>query len=170
MASRKLLSRGVASVEAVLVLPLFVIFFVSLFYVRDLVVARQSAEAKTRTCVWLYSNENCDRVPPGCEQTLLALRAAAEKVDGRIESALSGASIWPISIIVSNILEPVLRAAFGKAVAANTPLTYQRPPLYGGDTGVATGSYYLACNITPKTERDIVKEAWDDILDALWPG
>jgi hypothetical protein len=52
--------RGAASAEAVVVLPIFIVLFISLFYVRDQVLAKQAAQERARTCAWLYSWNNCE--------------------------------------------------------------------------------------------------------------
>jgi hypothetical protein len=63
--------------------------------------------------------------------------------------------------IVSKVLSPALDAAFGRALDANTQQSYERPPLYGGGTQSASGSYHLACNLTRETPLDVVKDAWN---------
>lgn len=67
-------ARGAASVEAVVVLPVFLILFISLFYVRDQVLARQATQEQARTCAWLYSANNCEfdanSMPAYCDGVL----------------------------------------------------------------------------------------------------
>jgi len=152
------LSRGAASVEAVIVLPVLIILFVSVFYVRNQVLARQAAERQARTCAWAYSMNNCSAVPPGCSAQIVS---AAGPLGGKIEGKLSKASGGIAGPVVNDVLDPVLRAAFGKALDAKSQVPYERPAIYGGGTQTASGGYHLACNLTTETLEYVGKDAWD---------
>ena len=155
--------RGTASVEAVIVLPVFIIIFVSVFYVRGQVFSRQAAETKARTCAWAYSMKNCSEIPPGCEGVLQVVSGAGQ-VDGKIEKALSGATGGLVGPVIAKVLEPALKAAFGRSLDASTQESYQRPALYGGGTATSSGSYHLACNLTPETALEVAKDAWNTLM------
>ncbi len=58
--------RGAAGVEAVVILPFFVLLFLGLFFLREAFLEKQRLQAKARTCAWLYSQNGCNVVPPGC--------------------------------------------------------------------------------------------------------
>ncbi len=154
-------SRGTASVEAVVVLPVLIILFVSVFYVRNQVFARQAAESKARACAWAFSMNNCDdhKIPVGCEG-LVGVVSAAGPLNDQVEKALSKATGGIAGSIVTNVLEPVLGAAFGQALDANTKFSYERPALYGGGTQSAHGGYHLACNLAPETLSQVAMDAW----------
>lgn len=147
-------------VEAVVVLPVLIILFVSVFYVRSQVLARQTAESKARACAWAYSMNNCNAIPPGCEQLVRAVDAAGPLND-KIEEKLSNVSGGIAGPLVSSILRPMLDAALGRAVDANTEISYDRPALYGGGTQSAHGGYRLACNLTPETLEQVGMDAWN---------
>jgi hypothetical protein len=147
-------------VEAVVVLPVFIIIFVSVFYIRSQVLSRQAAESKARTCAWAYSMKNCNEIPPGCEGVLQVVSGAG-RVDDKIEGALSSATGGLVGPVIAKVLEPALKAAFGRALDARTQKSYERPTLYGGGTATTSGSYHLACNLTPETPLDVAKDAWN---------
>jgi hypothetical protein len=157
---RRYSCRGAASVEAVVVLPVFVIIFVSVFYIRGQVLSRQAAESKARTCAWAYSVKNCNEIPPGCESVLQVVSGAGQ-VDDKIEEKLAKAKAGIVAPVIAKILEPALKAAFGRALDARTQQFYERPALYGGGTATSSGSYHLACNLTPETPLDVAKDAWN---------
>jgi hypothetical protein len=147
-------------VEALVVLPVLIILFVSVFYVRNQVLARHAAESKARACAWAFSMNNCNAVPPGCDELVRVVRAGGplgKKVGDALDDATGGFA----GPIVTKVLKPVLDAAFGKALDANTQFSYERPVLYGGGTQSAHGGYYLACNLAPETLMDVAKDAWD---------
>ena len=153
--------RGAASAEAVIVLPIFVLLFISLFYVRDQVVARQAAQRQARTCAWLYSWNNCDKdaLPPECQAIVTdetffndATTALSEKLGGGL-----------VGDAVKEILDPVLEAAFGKALDAQVSKEIPRPAMYGGKTQSITARYRLACNLKPTTAPEVVKDAFSRI-------
>src|ERR1700690_2403507 len=112
-------ARGAAMVEAVVVLPVLIILFVSVFYVRNQVLARQAAESKARACAWAFSMNNCNAVPPGCDG-LVRVVSAAGPLGKKVGDALNNATGGIAGPIVTNVLKPLLDAAFGQALDANT--------------------------------------------------
>ena len=157
--------RGVASVETVIVLPVFIIAFASVFYVRNVVTAKQAAESKARTCAWLYSAANCDRsaLTPECAEVLQDTSNAGSLVDP-IKKELNRARITPIDQVITSVLDPIVEAVFGSGVNARVSTEYERPPIYGGGRGTAIASYHLACNVERRTITDVAREAWDAIF------
>ena len=78
---RRRASRGVATVEAVVALPVLVLLFIAVFFFRDLAGARHEAATKARSCAWLYSANNCTTVPAGCEGVLTDTTAVGDASD-----------------------------------------------------------------------------------------
>ncbi len=178
MKSRPSNQRGVATVEAVVVLPVFVIIFISLFYVRDIAVAKQAAEEHARTCAWLYSAQDCEgAVPAGCDDVLTdapapsviapdvdkafhdgldALEQGAK--DGKAPSSAKGGKL--VSGAIAPLVGSALEAAFGRAIDANTDHPVTRPALFGGGQRAIQGRYHLACNLHPTTPGEVAKDAW----------
>ena len=154
--------RGTATFEAVIVLPVLVILFVSVFYVRSQVLARQASESKARTCAWAYSMNNCNSDPPGCEGLVRVVRESGPIAD-KVSQAAGKATGGVAGPVVKRVLSPAIDAAFGRALDSSTQQSYERPPLYGGGTESASGSYHLACNLTPETPLDVAKDAWNTL-------
>jgi hypothetical protein len=156
-------SRGAASAEAVVVLPVFIIIFASVLYVRSQVLSRQAAETKARACAWAFSTNNCGAIPPGCEDIVRKVDGAAGVVD-EIEKDLLSARGGLVGPVVAKVIEPALKCAFGSALDANTKQSYQRPSLYGGGTATASGSYHLACNLAHETLIEVANDAWKSLF------
>jgi hypothetical protein len=166
------LVRGAASVEAVIVLPLLVLLFVAVSYTRTSVVERQQVQAQARTCAWLYSANNCDAIPPGCDGVLTSgvsngragqIFQQAIKDSGQGRSQPGGA----IGSIVEDLMKKVLDEALGRALDSNARTQVERPGLLGGGTVTAMGHYHLVCNLKPQQPTDIVSDVWNGINKAL---
>jgi hypothetical protein len=157
----RLRRRGAASVEAVIVLPIFVLLFISLFYVRDQVVARQATQSQARTCAWLYSWNNCDKsaLSPEC-QAVVTDEAFFNDATAELSEKLGGGLVGDA---LKGILDPVLEAAFGRALDAQVSKEIPRPAIYGGKTQNVSGSYHLACNLKPTTAPEVARDAWSRI-------
>jgi hypothetical protein len=160
-------SRGAATVETVIVLPVFVLLFVSLLYVRDQAVEKQRAEMQARTCAWLYSSNNCSEIPPGCEGILRESKGGARNSeidqamqDGRRRVEQDPDAGGLIGSVMGSLLGPALEEAFGRSVVAETHSEVERPGLYGGGTKSLSTSYELSCNLTPRDPDKVATDAW----------
>lgn len=163
--------RGAASVEAVVSLPILVLLLVSAIHLRELMVGKQAAEMRARSCAWLYSADSCRHIPPGCEGVLAAGRQAsgtpsvsAALAEGRrrVERKQKGEIVSSmLASLVGGVLE-----GFGRSLDAHVTHDVARPPLLGGDTAVVAGRYHLPCNLSPTTLVDTAKQAWE-IFDPL---
>lgn len=154
-------ARGAASVEAVIVVPIFILLFISLFYVRDQVIARQAAQRQARTCAWLYSWNNCDKsaLPPECQQVVTDEATFNDASTGLSEKLGGGV----VGDALKAILDPVLEAAFGRSLDAQVSKEIVRPAIYGGKVQSVTGRYHLACNLKSTTAPEVAKDAWSRI-------
>lgn len=156
--------RGAASVEAVVVLPVFIVLFISLFYVRDQVLAKQAAQERARTCAWLYSWNNCQfdekLMPAECDRKATEAPIGADAAEAVTEK-LTGDGFF--KDIVSGMLDEALEAAFGRATDVKISREVTKPALYGGKTQALTGEYHLACNLKPTTAPEVAKDAWSRV-------
>jgi hypothetical protein len=164
------LTRGAASVEAVVALPVFIILFIGVIFVRDLTGAKLEADAEARRCAWQYSSNGCTAVPPGCDHYVHtgsmgldnpdvggALNSAKDRIsNGNLQAAI-------LTSLTKVVLEP-LTDAFTKNLEVSMPIDRQRPRLFGGGTSRVIGKYHLACNLESKTQDDIINQAWDFLI------
>ena len=160
---RRRRSRGAASVEAVIVIPFFILVFVSLLYVRDQAVGKQTAEMHARTCAWLYSANDCSEIPADCQDVLTphsgvsASEAESALGDGARRLTSQGGVV---ESVVRPLIMPALQAAFGRSVDATVSREVERPGAYGGGMKIVTGRYHLACNLEHTTPIEVVEDAW----------
>lgn len=68
--TKRLRQRGATMVEAVVVLPFFIMLFVSSLFVTRRYLAVQAAQSQARSCAWQYSASSCINIPPGCAAKL----------------------------------------------------------------------------------------------------
>jgi len=163
--------RGVASVEALVVLPFFSVLFFGLVYYGATIVAQADAEGEARSCAWQYSMENCDTVPPGCgsarfsdapgkasdDAVAAALSAGEEKLGGQPNGG-------GVVSVIEQRLGSALRDVFGRAKEVDSSRTVARPPLFGGRSITVTGRYRLACNLSPQTAESVADAAWKRLM------
>jgi hypothetical protein len=150
-------------VEAVIALPLFIVIFVGVLYVRDLVLVHQRAEGEARTCAWLYSETSCTEIPPGCAGivgTPSGTRTSEEA--GLVRRVTEGLTTMPAPIggAVNDLIEPAVAAAFGRSVTATARRDISRPVLLGGGEKEVSASYGLPCNLAPQTPEQVAADAW----------
>lgn len=145
-----------------MVLPVFVLLFVSLFYVRNQVLTRQAAQERARTCAWLYSANSCDKdqLPRECQDVVTDVPLAADAAK-TVTDKLTGDGFF--QDVVSGLIDSALETAFGSAFDVKVQREVARPDLFGGDTQTVSGEYHLACNLKPRTKLDIAKDAWSRV-------
>lgn len=176
MKNRRRAQRGAAAVEAVIVLPVFVIVLLGLFYVRDQAIATQQAEQQARSCAWLWAAQACEGpIPAGCEGKGLLTRDDAPDMPppdlqgqldeqlGRIEQGrdVSGGDV--VMGIVGPTLGNALEAAFGNATVAKTSRQVSHSPLFGPGQKTVNGRYRMACNLHPTALEEVAKNAWNKL-------
>jgi hypothetical protein len=157
-------ARGAASVEAVVVLPIFLVLFISVFYVRDQVLTKQAAQERARTCAWLYSANNCEfdekLMPAECKDVVVEAPIGSDAAKAATDK-LTGDGFF--HDVVSKLIDTALEDAFGRAIDVKVQREVARPTLYGGKSTTLSGDYHLACNLKPKTKLDVATDAWSRV-------
>jgi len=62
--------RGVAMLEALMVLPVLWILALGVPFVRDRYLSQQRAALQARRCAWEHAINGCRSIPNGCEEAL----------------------------------------------------------------------------------------------------
>lgn len=172
---RRARTRGAASVEAVIVLPFFVMLFVGLLYVRDRALGKQSAELTARTCAWMYSANNCSfkndadhqvRVPPECEAFLRKKRGSGEfdleaAAGDQARRLVEGQGLDSIERMVFEVLNPLITEAFHRVGEAKAEAVIDRPRMFGGGEVAVPGRYQLPCNLEPADLAGQARSLWN---------
>lgn len=173
---RRSCTRGAASVEAVIVLPLFVILFVGIFWIRDRQEAMLIADQEARRCAWTYSALGCDdrHIPDGCAvrdadlQLKGDLSIPYESVSTSVRSMATNQGDLGLGNFVKNLILDNVVARLGQVLTHNTEATKnlerERPELFGGGQSIVSGKYRLACNLKGHTPEALLDEAWDKLM------
>jgi len=180
-------SRGAASIEAVIVLPVFVILFVGIFFVRDLHASKLRADEQARRCAWLYSAAGCEGpAPDGCNMSpaspvyddfLSSIKSNVETMANNArETRSNGGSVKDVSSglehdikqILFKIVNTQVLARLGSVLTssyeADRALERERPNLFGGGVTEIHGRYRLACNLKHTTPEEVVRNAWSKVI------
>lgn len=170
---RRRQQRGVAMLEAVIVIPVLLLLWVSLYYLADQFISRQSAAMTARSCAWLYSANNCREVPAGCGDFLQESRGSAEVSpdvndaleDGAEEALQGGDAKGIVGAVVGKLVAGPLMEAFTRSVDATVTKDVQQPAAYGGGVKKVAGRYHLACNLEPTTPEQMAQDAWSSLVE-----
>lgn len=167
--------RGAAMVEALVVLPVFVLLFVGILYLKDLWLQAQQVDQQARTCAFLYSQSGCqeDQLPRACrgvvhvgdlpegnpqsvEQEMKAI--------GR-EASSAGDARGVVETVVAEVLSGAIAAAFAKTGVAETEGAVDKPSLLGGEQAFVHRKVHLACNLVPRERQTLAEEIWDIVAN-----
>lgn len=170
--------RGTAMVEGVIVLPVFLLLFVGVFYLRDMVTRRQALDTLARSCAWRYADNGCEVIPDDCAEDNLLQKTPFEGNDQgeewitgqgddlreSIKSAEGGTDGDKVVDAVWGIVSQALEETFTKAATATPQGTLKPPALIGGEEKVVTSHFQLSCNLKPVTAKSLVMEAWQGVM------
>jgi hypothetical protein len=158
-------------VEAVIVIPVLLLLWISLYYAGGLVLTQQKTEVTARSCAWLYSASNCEEVPAGCGDILVDSSSASvapevsDTLQHGAQTAMNGGDAEGIvSSIVGALVVAPLVAAFTSSVDAKVEQQVQQPTVYGGGMKVVRGRYHLACNLRRDTPEAMAERAWSTLV------
>ncbi|MDX2051725.1 MAG: TadE/TadG family type IV pilus assembly protein [Polyangiaceae bacterium] len=160
--------RGVASVEAVILLPIFLLLFFGILYVARVNDAKLVALTEARSQAWIASMQSCE----GSSAEQNQQHPEAKGVHDAVGKALtpstqstSNTTSLPIGGVIGKILNAPLKTLFGESVTTHASRTVPRPAFLGGKEATVVGSYRLPCNLKPQTLWDVASSLWD----AIWP-
>ncbi len=162
-------ARGVASAEAVVALPFFVLIFVGLFYVRDELLKKHQLGMMARTCAWIYSENNCQVFPPGCQDYLKPPSPSSSKASDELHQKMTDAEHSASALsevvgkVVTDLISDVIDSAFSQSFYATPKGSVTRPALFGGGSRGVSSKYHLECNLAEKQPLDVVTDAWNII-------
>lgn len=162
-------TRGLATVEAAVVLPVFIFIFAGLVYMHRLYSAKLETMVMARECAWAYSNGGCEALPPGCEVVdhggdLLGMLTDEPEHHEKV-SAMRGIEVG------GDLLGGMMGLDSGFSTTASRE--YRAPSVYGGGTKSTSSNYSLLCNEKEKGFGDVMGDFYcylggDDAPGCPW--
>ncbi|MCG8554979.1 MAG: pilus assembly protein [Proteobacteria bacterium] len=142
-------TRGVASLEAALILCMLMVIWLGIAHFARAHEARQLALTTARSCAWSYSNRGCvGPAPPQCQATTKGAPKAA------------GWSRTGPALASSQLNESLL---LGASVTVAGEHDIPQPRLFGGGLLEIKGRYYVSCNEREQTLAQIAKRGFESL-------
>lgn len=161
---RRARTRGTASVEIVVMLPLFIIAFAGVYHLHATGSAALVAAERARGCAWQYAVNGCESAAKAelCKHARAAKGSDVKaESDGRSGGDEAGAEIERSKSVFDRIEEiPVLnglvRMLFGEgAVAAARTAA---PRFMEKESDELEKTYYIVCNTVSKSWGDLIRD------------
>ncbi len=158
--------QGTASVEIVIMLPVFIALFFAVTYLHGLGSASQSAAVAVRSCAWAYALEGCQgHLDAGCTELGLGkpegfqLSVPGNEVELKPDGETQFSGGWFDAIDDVPILGAAARSVFGQGKRIQA--TRVTAGYMSGSEEVVSRSVYVLCNTTA--------ESWSKKISDLFP-
>jgi hypothetical protein len=143
--------QGSASVEVVVMLPVFVVLFTGIHHVHGVAMARLEARAAARGCAYQFAMAACRDLSPAVDLCASAEPLRGAPLDGASgedasNSVLESIEDWPL-------LGPMVTSVFGESASARAER--EAHAYLGDDPTVAVGDLHLVCNTEPRAWNGI---------------
>ena len=123
--------RGAAMIEAVIVLPILLLTWAGVSFMRERFLGRQQALLAARRCAWAHAVSGCGQPPEGCTSEA---QLAAEPAQGsaaimhaaRDRSAMKSIDVFNDIPVLGEVLGALFGSQTGASAVACTPLPWDR--------------------------------------------
>lgn len=151
-------TRGSVYVEALSMLPVLIILWVSVVFTHHIDDTAQQSRLASRQCAWEYTEGNCESVPPSCksEPTLGEPMEDDTDIKSKIESRDGADNDKDSTKGFGNGIMEMIGDIFGKPAEIRDVRDVRAPELYGGGAARQASKQYLLCN---EKEVDFLKKA-----------
>lgn len=156
--------QGTASIEALIMLPFFIMVWGLLLFTVDVYKHKIDAGIRARDCGWTFAQTGCETVPASCQEEPGDPISTEDSVgSGELASSVDD---LPIDIpIIGDVLNGVVDTIFGELRRARHESTVQRPQVLGSTTVHTRGAFAIMCNERPRT----IGEMATDMVCAVAP-
>lgn len=146
--------EGTASVEVVVMLPVFIVLVAGIFHVHGAAMARLEAREAARGCAYQFAMDACQRAEHAVDLCEGAEPARGAPLDGgasaeQARGVFAELERWPV-------LGPLVAGVFGETASASATregrgyLSSTREAGVDALPSVATEGIYLVCNTEPR--------------------
>jgi hypothetical protein len=148
--------QGTASVEIVIMLPIFLALLFAVTYLHGLGSAFQSAAMAARACAWSYALQGCQgKVDSTCSQIPLGrpeglrISLPGSEIELKASGEVDFDGSWFDAIAEMPLLGPAVKSVFGVGKRIKATRSYPKYMAKGNDT--TTASTYVLCNVVAET-------------------
>jgi hypothetical protein len=153
-------ARGTASVEIVVMLPVFVVLFCAGFYVHSWAQAKQEALTSARACAFQYAMNGCKAVDEGVD---LCAGAEPQKLEDSEQSPGLLAKIEKVPLIGATV-----QMLFGEG--ARAAATRSNEGFMNDEQQASHEQVVLVCNTRSRTILGHVQDSFCDLADYVVGG
>jgi hypothetical protein len=162
---RRARRAGTASVEIVVMLPLFIVLFAAVYHLHATGSAALLAAEQSRACAWQFAVSGCEDASKVelCKGVLASKGADVKgESDARVQGGdEAGAELDRSKSMLDKIEDiPVLgglvRMLFGEGAVASARA--DAPRFMKAETVPLEKSYYIVCNTVSKSWGDLIKD------------
>lgn len=157
--------RGTASVEAIMMLPFFIVVYAGIYYMHGLYAGYQLALGQARTCAWDYAKRGCEGdPPPGCEAAVGHEAMAQNEEDNfRVQDILGQLSSLPL---IGDVVEGI----FGRPLQTSTRHEIWAPRTFAPRRRSVASHYFTLCNTVPQSWGDVAMSIFCEFMPGDFPG
>ncbi len=152
-------ARGTASVEIVVMLPVFIILFLGVMHIHSIGLARQQAQTAARGCAYYFAVNGCTEgaaAAPICKGVDVAkIGDIPNDAPGKKEdtAAIDEVKDWPL-------VGGLVTQLFGEGSRARSDQTARS--FIGHEDRKVTGRFFMVCNT--------VSQSWSTKIEELLCG
>lgn len=137
--------HGTASLEALLVLPLFLLLWIGIHHMNRVHAGVLSTRGQARGCAWRYSNGGCrGDLPAACSATGAELSDASEAEQSMLDTAMQ-----------NGVLRWAFEGLLGASITVHTSREVTQHAMLGEGPVNVGSSLYLLCNERNRTMIEI---------------
>lgn len=150
--------KGAAMVEAVIVLPVLLLTWAGVSFMRERFLGRQQALLAARRCAWAHAVSGCGQPPQGCTSDAQVTADSARSSAAIMQTARDRSTMTSIDVfndipVLSEVIGALFGAQTGASAVACTPLPWDR------ERGLVDRvELVVGCNERP---RDVLRAALD---------
>jgi hypothetical protein len=155
--------RGATTIEAILVLTLFLLLWVGVSYMGRLYDGKLKTRADARSCAWRISLSACERIPSECEAKTEEApdNEGSDKLRSSKEDATSGDDS---AKEFDEALDTEIDGLFKKRISASSSREVRGAAHIDQENVTVSSEYSLPCNSKPRTVDETGDEMGNDFM------
>lgn len=159
--------RGTATVEAILMLTVFLLLWAGTRYMGELYTTQMQQEVKARGCAWIVASSGCKQIPPECQTEEASasepeesnlLRQALSLAESETASDDDSDGDTKAASRVQDQVDQEISGLFSKRTRISATKERAAPPLLGGGSRILSASHQLPCNSVPRAGESLSDE------------